>query len=158
MNFSPTVWGLALLLTTVGPMTGCGNPSGTSGTQPAAAVKNDPHAVEQAAMEQATLDFSRVVVVRLKKDGKRLEVTSIMPLVVAETLVSGQPAKTVFRLSQAGDGLVMFSRDLPKGASFRIEIRFDELRQKKAFTFPVVQKDGSLLENRFELEQIITPS
>jgi hypothetical protein len=157
MSVSTTKWVPALLIVIAGLMTGCDNSSRTSGTQTPAAAKNDPHAAEQAEMEKATMDFSNVVVVRLKKDDKRMEVTSIMPLVVAETQVSGQPAKTVFRVNQAGDGLVMFSRDLLKGASFRIEIKFDALEKKKAFTFPVLQKDGRLLENRFELEKIIIP-
>lgn len=118
---------------------------------------DDPFAVQQAEMEKAVMDFSRVVVVRLKQDGKRVEVTSIMPLVVSEAKVSGQPAKTIFRVNAAGDGLVLFSRDILKGSAFRTEIKFSELQGKEALSFPVVQPNGSLQEHSFELEKIITP-
>jgi hypothetical protein len=109
-------------------------------------------------MEKASMDFSHVVIVRLQNDGKRLEVASIMPRVVGEAQVSGQHAKTIFRVNDATDGLVLFSRDLLNGKSYRTEMKFSELEAKKGFTFPVVQADGSLREKQYTLEKIITPN
>src|SRR5450432_1774595 len=101
-----------------------------------AASATDPHAQAQATMEKASMDFSHVVVVRLQNDGKRLEVASIMPVVVAQTQVSGQLAKTIFRVNDTTDGLVLFSRDLMNGKSYPTEMKFSELEAKKGFTFP----------------------
>ena len=116
----------------------------------------DPHAQTQAEMEKASMDFSNVVSVRLKSEGKRVEVVSVMPAVIAEARVFGRPAKTIFRVNNAGDALVLFSRDLPHAKSFRTEIKFADLESKKGFAFPVVQTDGSLREKKFEFEKIIT--
>jgi len=118
----------------------------------------DPHAQAQAAMEKASMDFSHVVVVRLQNDGKRLEVASIMPAIVAHAQVSGQEAKTIFRINDATDGLVLFSRDLVNGKSYRTEMKFSELEAKKGFAFPVVQADGTLQEKQYTLEKIVTPN
>jgi hypothetical protein len=124
---------------------------------PIASSGTDPHAQTQAEMEKASLDFSHVVIVRLRADGERLEVASIMPSVVAEAEVSGQHAKTIFRVNDTTDGLVLFSRDLFNGKSYRTEITFSDLESRKGFTFPVVQADGSLQEKQFTLERIVSP-
>lgn len=134
-----------LLLSACGP-----SPAPTPG-------KDDFHAREQAEMEKARMDFSRVMTVRLKHDGKRLEVASIVPTTVAETLVAGHSAKTIFRVNDRVDGLVLFSRDLPHGKSVKTEIGFSQLTDKRQFTFPVVQPDGSLREETFIVEQIVQP-
>ncbi|MFA6544482.1 MAG: hypothetical protein WCS99_08655, partial [Limisphaerales bacterium] len=42
-------------------------------------VVGDPHAAEQATMEAGMLDFSNVIIIRLQSEGKRLEVTSVLP-------------------------------------------------------------------------------
>jgi len=118
-------------------------------------VAGDPHAVEQATMEAGMLDFSNVVIIRLQIEGRRLEVTSVLPALVAEATVSGQTAKTIFRVNEKGTGMVLFSRDLLRGKSFRTELTLAELEQKKSFSFPVVQPDASLKERAFTLERII---
>jgi predicted small lipoprotein YifL len=119
------------------------------------AAAGDPHAAEQAALETGTLDFSNLLIIRLQSEGKRLEVTSVLPAVVAETTVSGQSAKTIFRVNEKSTGIVLFSRDLPNGKSFRTELTIAELEQNKTFNFPVVQPDASLKERSFALEKII---
>lgn len=121
----------------------------------AAPAVGDPHAAEQAAMEAGMLDFSNVIIIRLQSEGKRLEVTSVLPAIVAETTVSGQTAKTIFRVNEKGTGMVLFSRDLLHGKSFRTEFTIADLEQKKSFSFPVVQPDASLKERSFALERII---
>jgi hypothetical protein len=124
---------------------------------PPAAALPDAHLTMQQEMEKATMDFSRVVVVRLISEGKRVEVSSVMPAVIAAAQVSGQSAKTIFRVNDAGNALVMFSRDVPHKTSNRTEISFAELERKKGVVFPVVAADGSLKEREFVLEKIVTP-
>lgn len=131
-------------------LAGCDKPASV---QPPA-EKIDAHAKMQAELEAGTPEFSHVVSVRLSGEGKRVEVSSVLPITIAEATLSGQSAKTIFRVNPAGDALILFSRDLQKGSSFRTEIKFSELESKKGFAFPVVQPDGSLREQRFELERI----
>ena len=121
----------------------------------AAPTANDPHLAEQEALAKGTPDFSNLVVVRLQSDEKRVEVTSVLPAKVAEATVSGQSAKTIFRINAKGDGLVLFSRDLPNRKSFRTDLSLAELEQKKSFSFPVVQPDGSLSKHSFVLEKVV---
>jgi hypothetical protein len=116
----------------------------------------DPHAKLQQEMEKGMV-FSRVVIVRLTSEGKRVEVTSVLPNEIATVKVAGQIAKTIFRINDAGDGLVLFSRDLLKGSSYRVELKFTELESRKGFVFPVLQPDGSLKERSFSLEKIAIP-
>jgi hypothetical protein len=137
---------MALLLA----LAACGKPP-----SPPAVVANDPHLAAQSAMEKGTLDFANLLVIRLQSEGKRLEVTSVLPAVVAEATVAGQAAKSVFRVNEKANGLVLFSRDLLNGKSFKTELTLAELEQKKSFSFPVVQPDASLKDRSFTLEKII---
>lgn len=134
-------------------LAGC-QPSGApQGVQPAV---DDVHMQRQHEMEKATMDFSRVISVRLTSDGKRLEVTSIMPLVLAEVQVKGAPAKTIFRLNEDGNRLQMFSRDALNGGSVFTEISFGELEAKKGVTFAVLDAEGRLQQRMFALDKIVT--
>ncbi len=130
-----------------------------AGCQPAEvpppAVVNDPHVLMQAEMESGAPDIGNMVSVRLREQGKRVEVTSVLPTIISQATLSGQSAKTIFRVNPARDGLILFSRDLLKGSSYRVEIQFSELESKKGFAFAIVQPDGSLQEQRFELESIV---
>ncbi len=128
-----------------------------SGGKPPLPLANDPHLAMQQALEKGGIDLSNLVVVRLRNAGGRVEVTSVLPAMIAETTVRGQPAKTVFRVNPAGDGLILFSRDIFNGKSFRVDMSFAELEAKKGFAFPVVQPDGSLKEQSFTLEKILRP-
>ena len=124
---------------------------------PPGGVAADSHARMQDEMEKAAMSSPRVVIVRLRSEGKRVEVTSLLPAEIAVAMVAGQAAKTIFRVNDAGDGLVLFSRDLLKGTSYRAEVKFAELEQRKGLVFPVLQPDGSLKEREFALEQIAIP-
>ena len=124
---------------------------------PPAASLPDAHLAVQQEMGKGGMDFSRVVVVRLTSEGRRVEVTSILPAVIAEAQVEGQPAMTIFRVNDAGNGLVMFSRDALHRTSNRIEVSFADLERKKGVVFPVVTADGRLIEREFLLEKIVTP-
>ena len=108
-------------------------------------------------MEDSLPASGKVIIVRLQSEGKRVEVTSILAAEIAEARVKGEVAKTIFRVNDAGDGLVLFSRDLAKHTSYRTELKFADLERKNAFVFPVVQPDGSLAERSYTLEQIAIP-
>ena len=125
--------------------------------RPARKAANDAHTKAQREMESALMSSSRIVIVRLQSEGKRVEVTSILPAEIAEAKVKGEVAKTIFRVNDAGDGLVLFSRDLEKGSSYRTELKFAELERSRGFVFPVLQPDGSLKERSFALELIAIP-
>ncbi len=127
------------------------------GPAPRAKKGPDPHAMQQEDMERSVMASPQVVIVRLQSEGKRVEVTSILPADIAEAKVKGEVAKTIFRVNNTGDGLVLFSRDLAKSTSYRTELKFSELKAKKGFVFPVVQPDGSLKDRSFSLEQIAIP-
>jgi hypothetical protein len=116
----------------------------------------DPHYKQQLEMEKG-MGFKKIVIVRLQSEGKRVEVTSILPAEIAEVNVKGEIAKTIIRVNDTEDGLVFFSRDVPKGTSYHVEVKFAELERNKAVVFPVLQPDGSLKERSFSLEQIAIP-
>lgn len=117
----------------------------------------DPHRILQQEIEKGTMDFNRVVTVRLRREGKRLEVVSVNPTLVARAMVGGEEAKTLFRINDRGDALVLFSRDVPGSRSLKTEIPFSQLGEKQNFSFPVVQNDGRLKEESFAFEQIVQP-
>lgn len=132
-------------------LAGCGPAAGPSPATP------DAHAQLQAAMEQVGANPA-IVVVRLQHEGRRMEVSSIFPMVLAEATVGGQVAKTIFRVSDASDALVMFSRDLPGKKSLKTELAFAQLGAGQSFSFPVVQADGSLKESQFSFERVVKPN
>jgi len=116
----------------------------------------DPHAKIQTDMEKG-MSFKRIIIVRLQSEGKRIDVTTLVPAEVAVATVKGEVAKTLIRVNEAEDGLIFFSRDVLKGTSYRTEVKFTDLEKKKAVVFPVLQPDGSLKERDFALEKIAIP-
>jgi hypothetical protein len=144
----------AVLVVLVAMLAACGRSEPTPGLSGNVV---DPHLQLQNEMEHGAMDFSRVTIVRLQRDGKRLEVASVMPTVVAQTTLAGNEAKTIFRVNDRGDALVLFSRDVPNGRSYKTELSFSKLAPNQSFAFPVVQPDGKLTEYTFTVEKIISP-
>lgn len=125
---------------------------------PSVALNADPQGLElQTEMEKATMDFSRVTVVRLQYQGRRLEVASVAPTVVAEARLNEQSAKTIFRIDDRRALFVLFSRDLLQSKSVKTEMPMTQLEAGRRFSFPVVQSDGKLKEEGFAVEQIVLP-
>jgi len=145
------VTALALAAALVGGSGGCER------SDAPASPKADPHLLLQQEMEKGTMDFSRVTTVRLMRDGKRLEVISVMPTLVARANVAGEEAKTLFGINDRVDALVLFSRDIPGKRSVKTEMPLGQLKSKPSFVFPVVQADGRLKEESFSVEKIIEP-
>jgi hypothetical protein len=143
---TPSVWpivAMALLVSACGP------------SAPPVPGASDVHAQLQAEMEKGSMDFGSVTIVRLLRDGKRLEVASVAPTFVAQAAIGTVQAKTIFRVNDKGDALTLFTRDLPNGRSFKSELTFAQLESGKQFTFPVVQADGQVREEKFSVERII---
>jgi hypothetical protein len=144
---------LLILALSAGLVVACGR----APEAPLTVAADDPHARLQAEMERGGMDFSNVIVIRLQSEGKRVEVTSVLPATIAEAKVSGHEARTIFRINPAGDGMVLFSRDILKGSSSRVDLPLAQLESRKGLSFPVVQPDGSLKEQSFALERILRP-
>lgn len=145
-----------LLISALGLLAAC-QPSGSGGRNISPPVANDPHLAMQLDLERGGMDLSNLVIVRLTEGSKRVEVTSMQPAVLASIEIDRQTAKTIFRINQSSDALILFSRDLPNARSFRSELQLTELEARKGFVFAVVQPDGSLKEKSFVLEKILRP-
>jgi hypothetical protein len=145
---------LTALVLAAALVAGCGD-----APKPAAKAKraDSPHAKAQTNIESGVLSSGKVIIVRLQSEGKRVEITSILPSEIAMVKVKGEVAKTIFAVNETGDGIILFSRDLAKDTSYRTELKFTDLESKRGFVFPVVQSDGTLKEHSYALEQIVIP-
>lgn len=140
-------------------LTAC-NREGATSDRPIASVNvipTDPHAIAQSELEKISLDLQRFVAVRIQDGERRLETSPLSPAIVADAHLGNESFKTIFRVNPQGDALIMFSRDVFNGRSYRTEIPLAELARLGTFTFPVVQPDGSLKARDFKLVQIVKP-
>lgn len=152
------IYCLLSCLTALG-FTGC-NRDGAANNAPVASVNiipTDPHAIAQLELEKVSLDLQRFVAVRIQDGERRLEASPLSPAIVADARLGNESFKTIFRVNSQGDTLIMFSRDVFNGRSYRTEIPLAELARLGVFTFPVVQPDGSLKARDFKLVQIVKP-
>jgi hypothetical protein len=101
-----------------------------------------------------TFDLTRVVVVRLTVDNERREVTSIMPVVFAETLVPDGPAKTILRVEQKTDTLILFTRDPREKVAYRVEIPVKDRSARPTTEFPVIDATGKVTKRKIVVENI----
>ena len=113
-------------------------------------------AATRTAVNQSTLDLSKVIVLRLQRDAKRVEVTSLAPSIVGAAKDGPPGARTVFAFTPARDKLVLFGQNVPEFKGFHQEIPIDELQPGKRFRFPVVQEDGSVKEQEFTVEELLS--
>jgi hypothetical protein len=145
MNSSRT---LAALLITLG-LAACATPEWRTITD----VKEI--AATRTTVNNPSLDLSKVLVVRLDRDGQRLEVTSVGPAVIGAATAGPPGARTVFTFSPERDKLVLFGQNVPEFKGFHQEIPVAELQPGKRFRFPVVQDDGSVKVQEFSVEKLI---
>jgi len=113
-------------------------------------------AATRTVVNKSTLDLSKVIILRLRRDGNRVEVTSLVPSVVGAAKDGPPGARTVFAFSPERDKLVLFGQNVPEFKGFHQEIPVSELQPGKRFRFPVVQEDGSVKEQEFTVEDLIS--
>ena len=112
-------------------------------------------AATRATVGKPGLDLSRVIMLRLQRDGQRVEVTSIGPAVIGAAKNGPPGARTYFTFSPERDKLILFGQNVPEFKGFYQEIPFAELQPGKRFRFPVVEDDGSVREQEFTVEKVI---
>lgn len=113
-------------------------------------------AATRTAVNKGALDMSKVIILRLQREGKRVEVSTIAPSVVGAAKDGPPGARTVFAFSPERDKLVLFGQNVPEFKGFYQEIPVSELQPGKRFRFPVVQEDGSVREQEFTVENLIS--
>ena len=101
-------------------------------------------------------DFSKLLILRLQRDGQRVEVTTLAPTIVGAAKDGPPGARTLFTFTPERDKLVLFGQNVPEFKGFYQEIPFAELQPGKRFSFPVVQENGSVKEQEFTVEKEIT--
>lgn len=113
-------------------------------------------AATRTVVSQSSMDLSKVLILRLQSDGQRIEVTSLAPAIIGAAK-SGLPgARTLFSFTPERDKLRLFGQNVPEFKAFYEEIPVAELQPGRRFRFPVVQDDGSVKEQDFTVEKIIT--
>jgi hypothetical protein len=113
-------------------------------------------ATTRATVNKTTPDLTRVIVLRLQHNAQRVEVTSLDVAVIGAAKNGPPGARTIFSFTPERDKLVLFGQNVPEFKGFYQEIPFSELQPGKRFSFPVVQEDGSVKEQEFTVEQIVT--
>jgi hypothetical protein len=113
-------------------------------------------AATRTTVNKPNLDLSKVIILRLQRDGQRVEVTSIGPATIGAAKNGPPGARTIFTFSPARDKLVLFGQNVPEFKGFYQEIPLAELPEGKRFRFPVVQEDGSVKEQEFTVEKLIS--
>lgn len=109
----------------------------------------------RTAVNVPSIDLSKVLILRLQRDGQRVEVTSLAPAVIGAAKNGPPGARTLFSFTPRRDKLVLFGQNVPEFKGFYQEIPLADLQPGKRFRFPVVQDDGSVKEQEFTVEKVI---
>ena len=109
----------------------------------------------QHRLRAQNLDVGRITVARLRVDGEPLEVTSLLPVIVAEARINNGSAYTIFRFSADREHLVLFTRDPATGEGVRLDLARAEWRQGRVIQFPVLDASGALRPRAIELHRLI---
>jgi hypothetical protein len=113
-------------------------------------------AATRTAVSKSSLDLSKVLILRLQSNGKRIEVTSLAPSTIGAATNGLPGARTLFNFTPERDKLRLFGQNVSEFKGFYQEIPVSELQPGKRFRFPVVQDDGSVKEQEFTVEKLIT--
>lgn len=108
----------------------------------------------QNELGTATFDLSRVVVVRLKIDEETREVTSLLPVIVAEARMPDGVARTIFRVEQKTDTLTLFTRDGQSKVAYRVDVPVKDLDARPSLMFPVLDKAGNAVQRKISVEAV----
>ena len=113
-------------------------------------------AATRTTVSKPNLDFSKVIILRLQLNGQRVEVTNIGPSTIGAAKDGPPGARTIFTFTPNSDRLVLFGQNVPEFKGFYQEIPIADLQPGKSMRFPVVQDDGSVKEQEFTVEKLIT--
>ena len=113
-------------------------------------------AATRTRVDKPGMDMSKVVVLRLRRDGQRVEVSSVTPTVLGRAAHGARAARTVANFTPERDKLMLFGQNVGERKGFYREISVSELRPGERFRFPVVQDDGSVKDLEFIVESLIT--
>jgi len=117
-------------------------------------IKSTPANLQQRQSDLQRLvnfDLSKVVVARLKINGKTVDVTSMKPVRVSSFKSDKGLSVTLLVFDKAKENLIFFSQDSLSNKGYEHKISVEDLKAKKAFSFPVLDKDGKLVS------RVITP-
>lgn len=113
-------------------------------------------AATRTVVSKPNPDLAKVIVLRLQRNGQRMDVNSLAPTTVGAAKNGPPGARTLFAFTPARDKLVLFGQNVPEFKGFHQEIPVAELLPGKTFHFPVVQDDGSVMTEAFVVEKLIT--
>lgn len=138
-----------MLLTGALMIGGCSAPDGPI-------VLKDPDKIitTQNELGAATFDLSRVVVVRVKIDDETREVTSLLPVIVAEVRMPDGLARTIFRVEQKTDTLTLFTRDGQSKVAYRVDVPVKDRAARPSVIFPVLDKTGKVVQRKISVEAV----
>lgn len=111
-------------------------------------------ALQQVLRKSQAPNLAAVVVARFRMGEEPLEVTSLMPAIVAQAREAPTPALTVFRFSDSRDTLTLFTRDASTGAAYRLDLSRPELESGMTLEFPVVNEDGTVTYQSLQLVKL----
>jgi len=90
-------------------------------------------------------DLSKVVIARLKIEGKTVDVTSMKPVRISSFKSDKGLSVSLLVFDKAKENLIFFSQDSLANKGYEHKISVEELKAKKAFSFPVIAEDGALV-------------
>jgi len=111
-------------------------------------IKSTPANLQQRQSDLQKLvnfDLSKVIVARLKIEGKTVDVTSMKPVRVSSFKSDKGLSVTLLVFDKAKENLIFFSQDSLANKGYEHKITVEELKAKQAFSFPVIDKDGALV-------------
>jgi len=112
-------------------------------------------ALQRQLGSSRNFDLSRVTVARLKVDGEPIEVTSLLPALIARSAKGSATAVTIFVFTRALDRLILFTRGGNGGGAYRLDLPVANWQPGDPVQFPVANADGTLAERRVELVKFI---
>jgi hypothetical protein len=105
----------------------------------------------------AEIDLSRVVVAKIRLGGEPREVTSILPMVIAEAKTENGVARTIFRLNAKTDTLTLFTRDGKNKTAYRADIPIQAAaKDAQPVKFPIIEPNGKLTEKAIVIEKVLS--
>ena len=117
--------------------------AGAASLEPERVAPAEAADMQAALLETPKFDLSLFLLTRLTVDGRRVEVTSLGPTLVADDLRGAHWAVSLLAYTPDKSALVLFSRDPESGVGYRLTIPVADLTEGMELGFPVL-KNGAL--------------